>query len=312
MNSTERYINENKKVLNQKYQHTYYFGIPKKAYPCTISGIVKKYIKCTVKGIYNYISEVVKHPREYLEISKYRNIKLNKSSLIIASGPSQGYLSVDYLNRIQQRGCETYVINYWSENHALKLHIPNYLVLSDPKTFNNEVDRNKEKNLRLISYLKDNPKIIILCPLKMKKIIIDNGLKNTIQCFVNSELCSLNFINPMLPRGYLSLTAYKALAWSIFQNYKIIGVIGLDNTYLKNIFCDKKNKLYINEIHAGYDDYLVDVSTQYHDFESFLSEYRMIFNNIKYFVGHNVVNLDQFSILDTFPKVKLSKFIDEI
>jgi len=43
-------------------------------------------------------------------------------------------------------------------------------------------------------------------------------------------------INPLMPRGYMSITLYKALAWCIYLGYKSIGVLGMDNTLPKNIY----------------------------------------------------------------------------
>ena len=40
----------------------------------------------------------------------------------------------------------------------------------------------------------------------------------------------------------MSITLYKALAWSIYLGYRSIGVLGMDNTLPRNIYNDDQNR----------------------------------------------------------------------
>ena len=172
----------------------------------------------------------------------------------------------------------------------------------------------EKKNLstgELINYLKNDSSIKIIVPTAMIKELQEMGLKNQIYCFVDVELSILKGINPLFPRGYMSLTLYKALAWSIYLGYKSIGVIGMDNTLPRNIYNNQDNKVHAIANLAGIDDCLYDVSSHHSNVASYYYDVFKIFHHLEYFPNKNIFNLDPYSLTDRFRKVKKEDFFED-
>jgi hypothetical protein len=113
-------------------------------------------------------------------------------------------------------------------------------------------------------------------------------------------------INPLHPRGYLSVTALKALAITDFLGFKEIGVIGLDNTFFKGLQVTQELQMVENSHHAskgqhfnsnlgdfwksGVSDYFYFVSLNFYYLK-------------KYFSNKRFVNMDRSSLVDAFTKI---------
>jgi hypothetical protein len=303
MNSTNKYIYENKKI----------FSLKKKKIPGKFSKRVVgwslfrlcKYNFFSFLYCIIFIPKVIFEGRYFLyKTFKIRNSCIKKRALIIGNGPSQGYLKKNELDKFVKSGGETFCVNYWHANKNLSSHIPNWLFLSDPS----QIDIKKKETVALIQYLKKNPSIKIALPTSFLKPIKKFMLKNDIYCFVDLELSISKNIHPLLPRGYVSLTLYKALAFAINLNYQFIGVIGMDNTYPRNVYMNKKNKLFNFETHAGTKDYLVDFSNNFYNIASYMEELSRMFYSLEYFPNKNIVNLDPYSLTDRFKKVSKKFF----
>jgi len=234
-----------------------------------------------------------------------RNSLKKKRALVIGNGPSQGYLTKNELDKFVKSGGETFCINFWQQNTNLSFHVPTWMLFSDSSTFN----KTNLKSASLIRYLKKNPAIKIIVPTSQIKLIKRLKLKNEIYCFVDLELSIWKNIHPLLPRGYLSSTLYKALAFAVYLGYQSIGVIGMDNTYPRNIYADKKNRVFNLETHAGIKDYLLDISIIYPNVASLLDEIVRLFYHLEYFPNKNIVNLDPYSLTDRFKKINKNFFL---
>jgi hypothetical protein len=239
---------------------------------------------------------------------KLRNTKKVKSALVIGNGPSQGYLSIDYLEKFKSLGGEVFVVNYWYENEGLSKFIPNYIVISDPNTlsFGKLPDILLEKNKAMLNYLQRNEEIKILAPLNRMAELESLLGHGRVFGFVDLELRRLtNNIHPIFPRGYVSMTLFKALALSIWFGYKEIFLIGMDNTYPRNIYCDKNNKILNLEIHAGVDNFVADQTPLYSSIgEAMQSITNLFMDSYKFRKATNVKNLDQYSLTDAFEKIE--------
>jgi len=106
------------------------------------------------------------------------------------------------------------------------------------------------------------------------------------------------------------MTLYKALAWGVYLGYSKIGLIGMDNTYPRNLYCDENNNVLNLETHAGKDDFVVDQSSLYPTMASALQELFLIFRDLERFPQRNIVNLDRYSLTDRFKKVEPQEFFD--
>ena len=145
----------------------------------------------------------------------------------------------------------------------------------------------------------------------MARDLKKRGIRNEVYIFVDTELSIWKNINPILPRGYVSMTLYKALAWSIYLNYARIGIIGMDNTYPRDIYSDKDNRIIIKDLHSGLEDSAHDFSGVHNNVASVLDHLLLVFHHLEYFPIEKIVNLDQYSLTDRFRKIEVDEFFTQ-
>jgi hypothetical protein len=113
-------------------------------------------------------------------------------------------------------------------------------------------------------------------------------------------------INPLFPRGYLSMTLYKALSLALWFDYDRIFVLGMDNTYPRNVYCDRRNRILNLEVHAGTEDYTADWGDVYGSMGDLLFELSHLFYDARKFAPNaRIVNLDPYSLTDAFEKADI-------
>ncbi|MGA8146596.1 MAG: hypothetical protein WB870_03350 [Gallionellaceae bacterium] len=273
------------------------------------------YIGRKVKSILTYASEVVTYREWLTNLLKLRNNKVGTKALVIGNGPSQGYMKVEFLNAFKHTGGEVFVVNFWNQNQNLSAFKPDYLVISDPATLRFEDDAKaiRDNNLSLLNYLECNATIKVICPFpRCREISKMLGAERVIG-FTDTELQGITGnISPIYPRGYISMTLYKALAVALFFGYKDIYVIGMDNTYPRNIYCDEQNRILNLEKHSGTVDTVVDQSSLYPCVSALLKELATLFLDARKFARSGIVkNLDRYSLTDAFPKVRFDDVIGE-
>ena len=266
-----------------------------------ISGLLKQCIINFSINIIRYFIEIFISFKYFQKTFKLKNLYNTKKALIIGNGPSQGFLKLQELDNFVNNGGHTFCLNDWYKDKLLSKHIPTWYFLSDPAHFSNSYFLK-----HIIKYFKINPSIKIVVPSKQLKFLKKQGLKNQLFCFADTEIIFFKNINPLFPRGYCSMTLYKALAWSVYLGYNSIGVIGMDNTYVKEIFNDENNKLFLlhnNKI----DDRLVLKKQTNLNMSDFLFDLFESFYHLEYFPNNNIFNLDKFSLTDRFKKIKKKK-----
>jgi len=308
MNSTEKYIADNQRAFSTKKRrkktHT---SKPKDYVGVSFFNLFKFHFKSCFRSILFYPLALYEGRGFLSKTLSLSSSASNRRALVIGNGPSQGNLESSELNNFVKQGGETFCVNNWNLNVKLSDHVPSWMVFSDPFTF----EKKEPNSDKLIDYLKNNSSIKIIVPTNMIKTIQKIGLLNQIFCFVDVELSIWKGINPLFPRGYMSLTLYKALAWSIYLGYKSIGVIGMDNTLPKNIYNNEDNKVHVISNQAGTDDCLVDVSSYHSNVASYYYDVFKIFHHLGYFPNKNIFNLDPYSLTDRFRKVKKKDFFEE-
>jgi hypothetical protein len=302
-NATQKYIEEHEYVfsLNRKGP---YFSAEKHVTGWSVRKLILYHIKSFVSCVKVFPVEIYKGRGVLLKTWRMRNSASTKRAIVIGNGPSQGLLTVKELDSFVNSGGETYCVNYWHQNQNLSVHVPTWMVLSDPSTFLQESSLVEG----LILYLKTHSKIKLIAPVSFVDILRRLGISNELHCFIDVELSIWNGIHPLLPRGYVSMTLYKALAWAVHMGYKEIGVIGMDNTYPRNIFNDENNHVCNLETHAGINDYLYDHSGSYSCVAAVLDELTRLFLNLQFFPNERVKNLDMYSLTDRFKKVSKDIF----
>ena len=235
----------------------------------------------------------------------------------MGNGQSQDYLTKNNLKFLLKNNFNLIVVNYWNLNKKFKKIIPNYIVISDRRILDNN-KKNKfffRKSKLLIKYLHLNKSIKVICPFLHIHLVSRYIEKTRIIGFCDTELRSFySNVNPLLPRGYLSSTAYKAIAMALWFSYKEIYLLGLDNTYPRDLYSDKNNSILNLENHAGIKNSILDMTNLYGSFSDVLIEISYLFKDIEKFSKFkNIYNLDIYSLTNVFKKFSFSnKILKEI
>jgi hypothetical protein len=252
------------------------------------------------------------YPLEVWRIRNYifatiqlKNSRINKGAILIGSGPSKGLLDVKKLDNFVKAGGETIVVNYWSADLAFSSHVPTWIVFSDPFTFNVL----SKGSSQIVSYLRLYPEIKLLIPVSLLDVVLKLNLTNSINLFIDTECSFSNNINPLFPRGYLSMTLYKALAWAHYLNYNKIGVIGMDNSYVRSLYSNEKNEVLEVQLNSGNEPWVRNASSYYYNMAARLDDLTILFHHLSYFPKKRIFNLDVYSLTDRFDKMNFENFL---
>jgi hypothetical protein len=245
--------------------------------------------------------------KSLIETFKLRDSCKNKCAVVLGNGPSLNFLKSQDLKNFQNNGNDIFAVNYWNENKKHSSVIPNYLTFSDPKVF---MTYFKKRNGALAKYVKKNKNIKILLHQRILKNIQKVKIQNKYHLYVDSELnLWCNNISPLIPRGYSSVTFLKALSFAVWLGYKKIFVLGFDNTYHRDIFCDEKNRIFMYENHTNNkENYLHNVTSMYTDVGDILSMLSMLFLDFRKFNKiKKIINVDPYSVNTQFKKKSIIK-----
>ncbi len=230
--------------------------------------------------------------------------KYDKEVLLIGNGPSASLLDINVLNDMQIEGnLEIMGMNFCTDYCKKNDLLPNYIVLSDPYFIN---EPNDERVVKLINWINENRNITLFMPMQWENIFHKNfPLENSIFYFNDLNLRGwTKNINPLKPRGYTSMTAYKSISILSFLGYKKINIIGIDNSFYLKFSADQENILWQESVHSS-DNYhkKTNISNQFPrgtvDYFYSLSN---CFLDLQLFKSLPIVNLDSSSITDLFKK----------
>jgi len=286
-----------------------------------IRRIISIRLKSLIKGIFSYPKEILLNFGYFRALRTKKNAMRNFSCLIIGGGPSVSTLKPSSIEKFQSDGGRVIVVNYWSDNLGYADIIPDMILFSDPMTLADEAviasnftssgaAKYTKKNRRLYEYLKKNNQIDIFVPLnnirKYKKMFSNHNVYG----FVDTQIPGISkSISPIFPRGYKSLSLYKALSISCFLGFSRIYIIGMDNTHIRNIYSDSKNRVHLLEQHVGEEDFLVDFSTNRDGVAGVIDDLIQNFIHLDLFkksiCSEKILNLDPYSLTDAFSKVQV-------
>jgi hypothetical protein len=242
-----------------------------------------------------------------------RNFARDKPILVVGSGPSANRLRVAEVARAKESG-ELVVVatnHFFSSPHAIGL-TPDFIVWSDD-VFH---PRRGSDNQELWRELASHPDTTLVCPWTWRKRVSAMGLDNRVEYFDDDSLetWSKN-ISPLRPRGYQGTTGAKALAFAVHLGGTVVQMIGIDLSYIKNVTVNDDNQITRHPTHVrgtdsgdqdltgysltGIADLLYSTANQFRAFHT-------------HFRGRNIVNLDPDSLVDAFPKLSDSPFVDSL
>jgi hypothetical protein len=317
--ASKSYLSENVDAFSLCRRDFPYSGSGRSIQLGTLRGLCKHIANDLISGSVEYLKAMILGWREISKLSSIKGTKSDVRAIIIGNGPSQDFIKPEALQKFKKNGNDIHVINYWNENARLSSISPSHFITSDPYTLS-ETDYKSpdpdisKSNANLKAYLLNDPKITIAAPIWQTKYLKNVFGDNRVIGFVDGEMRALSSnTDPRFPRGYVSMTLFKALALAIHLGYKEIYLIGMDNTYPRDIYCDSNNHIFRRERHAGSPDYLVDFTPLLPSMAVQMQDIFNLFYDLqKCFVGSNVLNLDCYSLTDAFPKVSSLDEIDKL
>lgn len=280
-----------KKYVFENYNYTIYSPLE----------LFKMYIVDKMLLFYGYFKNLSRL-KELNKTKQQKNSFKGYNAFVFAGGPSLSKVDFKKIRKYQEENnykiitLNSYIIN-------VNEFIPNIHVLSDPAFFgyyqNIKQDRIKEIE-KTIEFLNDND-ILCFIPLQFKS---SNKLKKVLYFNDFESKFSNNVIDITKPRGYLSMTAYKALAIAYFLGFEKIYIIGFDNNWFKYITVNEKNEIFYLNKHAIYqaDDGVHKVEKrEAKNLGDLLYKHSFLFSDL-YKFPKNIVNLDKESLVDAFSK----------
>lgn len=246
-----------------------------------------------------------KRKRDYKELINFKGTGSGKACFVLANGPSLQKLDPQKVKSFcDSRDADLFCVNYFVNSKFAVITGADYWVLSDPNSL--DLSRRDAQNAFL------NAEELV-----QKAIFVPKQYEGKLPKKIGLPIISFNdtvtahvfsrSISPVKPRSYASMSAYKALAIAIYGGYSPIYICGFDNTYVRNLGCDRDNRIYrINE-HFDSKAYPNIDPIQYLNFKhrtvsDELIAYSKLFSDLWKFRGHNIINLDVDSLTDAFPK----------
>jgi hypothetical protein len=247
--------------------------------------------------------------------AQLKDSKKGRIALVLGNGPSIRKINIRKVALEQQNKLDVFAVNWYPLTETGKLLTPDYLVLSDPAMKPNNLK--DPRCAQLWNLLSEDVQTKIVVPTSWSKFFHRDSTLNSRIIYFNDlglEGVSTN-VTPTKPRGYLSLTVYKALAMATHFGFDDIFILGVDNTMFHGLSVTVNNEIMVGDHHFyakqttdqnmsnfysnGVADYFYDISI------CFL-HLRRCFGQIK-----NVYNLDFQSLVDCFQKRDPHHFCDQ-
>jgi hypothetical protein len=246
-----------------------------------------------------------KRKKDFHALINFKGTGSGKACFVIANGPSVQKLDPFKLKSYcEVNRADLFCVNYFVNSTFAATTGVDYWVLSDP----NSLDLSREV---VQSTFLNAEKLVrrgVFVPKQYEEHLPKKAdlLKISFNDSVTSHIFSRS-ITPVKPRSYASMSAYKALALAVYGGYSPIYICGFDNTYPRNLGCDRDNRIYrINE-HFDSKAYpninpVQYLNYKYRKVSDELIAYSKLFSDLWKFRGHNIINLDIDSLTDAFPK----------
>jgi hypothetical protein len=279
------------KVKEQKNSRTFFQNAD------SISILILHKIYVFLRALWKYFPELFIGYKYLIRIFFVKKIKKKDYCIIFGNGPSLDSLKINELKKISLF-FDIFVVNNFIQNKLFYKIIPNFFLSSDPRVFTKNNYWSKKAESKLAFYLKNNPNISIFTPVLQCKRFLRIFGRNKIFGFIDTEarILSENIL-PILPRGYLSITTMKAICIANWMGYKKIFLLGVDNTYARNFFLNKKNDILTLENYSKRKDFVYDQTSYYRCLSKAMFEQYQVYKDYKKInKKNNIYNLDQYSL----------------
>lgn len=243
--------------------------------------------------------------KRFSDLLKFKGSGTGRECFVFANGPSISKLDPDKIGAYSKaQNADIFCVNHYVSTDYARRTMVDYWVLSDPNIL--QIDNDMAARAR-----HDSKGIV------RKRIFVPENIGNEVRSLMSVPCISFNdtetscifstSIDPTYPRSYLSMSAYKALALAVYGGYKTIYICGFDNTYIRNLGCDRDNRIYRKDEHFDKAAYPRDHQKRLLNYmhrrvsDELISNSRL-FSDLRRFSRCNVINLDVESLTDAFRK----------
>jgi hypothetical protein len=241
----------------------------------------------------------------YRDLIKFSGSGLGRACFVFANGPSIQKLDPARLAKYcSESGADIFCVKYYVNTDFAQVAGADYWVLSDPGDFDTKMEvvrrafDNARKLVRKAIFVPEERRAAVAAAAGAPAlpIIAYNDIE-TSGAFSRS-------INPIYPRSYVSMTAYKALAIALYAGYGPIYICGFDNSYVQDFRCDKSNRIYRAVRHFENTATVQAHFTSYSDrtVAHELVALSRLFSDLRKFKDSSIINLDIDSLTDAFKK----------
>jgi len=160
-------------------------------------------------------------------IRAFAGFGIGREAIVIANGPSVNDLNLKRVGRGKSSDIDVFAVNSFLLTDLAKTISPTHYLLSDPSHSPHETN---DTARQLWEELDRTPEIQLFAPHSWYPFLRERRPDALYFNDCGREGRTTN-ISPLKARGYISLTAYKALAAAVHLRYDKIFVIGFDNTF---------------------------------------------------------------------------------
>lgn len=247
------------------------------------------------------------HHRAIRLTRRIKGTASGRKALVLANGPSVNILEAK-LPSLDLSDVDIFAVNFFPLSTLASKVKPHFLVLSDPLT---HPKISSEKNAKLWDWIQNNPDVRLLVPSSWSRTLRGFSQPMRINFFDDRNLIGWSKnISPTRPRGYGSLTSYKALAFACYAGYSRIGILGFDNSQFRFVYNDKQNRVYQQSNYFYTESTDLELTTSlYNGIADYFYDTSNTFAYLRMFSKFPIFNLDEQSLADNFTKVsKLEEF----
>ena len=237
-------------------------------------------------------------------LRRARNRHQDRTALVLGNGPSVRRLNPHRVARaIAEDEIDVIAVNYFPLSDLYPKVSPRYLVLSDPVTQPNSVS---PKTKKLYEVIEADRKLTLITPHHWHGRFPELTCGDNCLHFNDRSLQGwTRNIDPTRSRGYLSMTAYKALALSIHFDYRQTLLLGIDNSWFQTVFSDSGNEVLQPNNHFFQQlSEPIDITPMYpNGFTDFFYDLTLCFYDLRRCFGkERIIHMDPASLVDAFAK----------
>ncbi|MBT7993523.1 MAG: hypothetical protein HN691_01480 [Bacteroidetes bacterium] len=296
-------MNYSKKALPNPAKPIELFGF----YLFHLKKILTTSIRLRIQDPFGY-----KQNKVYDELLKQRDTKKNIPCFVLANGPSLNKLDPKKIRTFcSEHDAEVFCVNYFPNSEFARIAGYDHWVISDPYFFKVDQDVPLPKREILSSTFGNVKKHLRQCVYAPSKEVakVKNKMNVPVIGFNDIEISTIfsDSINPVKPRSYISMSAYKALAIACYLGFSPIYICGFDNSYITNLGCDRENRIFRKNEHFDENAYKSSspiqlLSYKYRSVADELISNSRLFSDLEKFNEHLILNLDVDSLTDAFRK----------